>query len=222
MSKKILAVVLALAMTLGMVCMMTGCGGSSSSDEATLTIWTHNDEDSWNESYQSIVDAYMEEHPDVTINIESFPYDEYESKVQTALMSKEGGADIYELWGGWGVDYAPSGALQQLPEEMEAEVRDDAATTAVPGALNWGQFAADVTSPLSRVDRNERHALLRAAVAALPENDRAIIVLRHFDGMGNSECAAALGIEPKAASIRYVRALERLQQKLMELSCFKK
>ena len=104
----------------------------------------------------------------------------------------------------------------------EAEVGDDAATTAVPGALNWGQFAADVTSPLSRVDRNERHALLRAAVAALPENDRAIIVLRHFDGMGNSECAAALGIEPKAASIRYVRALERLQQKLMELSCFKK
>jgi ABC-type glycerol-3-phosphate transport system substrate-binding protein len=70
MSKKILAVVLVLAMTLGMVCMMTGCG-SSSSDEATLTIWTHNDEDSWNESYQSIVDAYMEEHPDVKINIES-------------------------------------------------------------------------------------------------------------------------------------------------------
>ncbi len=124
MSKKILAVVLALAMTLGMVCMMTGCGGGSSSDEATLTIWTHNDEDSWNESYQSIVDAYMEEHPDVTINIESFPYDEYESKVQTALMSKEGGADIYELWGGWGVDYAPSGALAQLPEDMEADVRE--------------------------------------------------------------------------------------------------
>ena len=104
----------------------------------------------------------------------------------------------------------------------EAEVGDDETGERAPGALNWGQFAADVTSPLSRVDRNERHALLRAAVAALPENDRAIIVLRHFDGMGNSECAAALGIEPKAASIRYVRALERLQQKLMELSCFKK
>ena len=90
------------------------------------------------------------------------------------------------------------------------------------GEVCAGELTADVTSPLSRVDRNERHAILRAAVAALPENDRAIIVLRHFDGMGNSECAAALGIEPKAASIRYVRALERLQQKLMELSCFKK
>ena len=104
----------------------------------------------------------------------------------------------------------------------EVDVRDDATSMAAPGAVNWGQFAADVTSPLSRVDRNERHALLRAAVAALHENDRAIIVLRHFDGMGNAECAAALGIEPKAASIRYVRALERLQQKLMEVSCFKK
>ena len=104
----------------------------------------------------------------------------------------------------------------------EAEVGDDTTSERAPGALNWGQFAADVTSPLSRVDRNERHALLRAAVASLPENDRAIIVLRHFDGMGNSECAAALGIESKAASIRYVRALERLREKLMELSCFKK
>ena len=86
----------------------------------------------------------------------------------------------------------------------------------------FDNIAADVTSPVSRVDRNERHALLRGAIAALSENDRAIIELRHFDGMENSECAAALGIEPKAASIRYVRALERLQQKLVEVSCFRK
>ena len=104
----------------------------------------------------------------------------------------------------------------------EAEVVDGTTSECASGALNWGLFAADATSPLSRVDRDERHALLRAAIGELPENDRAIIVLRHFDGMGNSECAAALGIEPKAASIRYVRALERLQKKLMELSCFKK
>ena len=81
---------------------------------------------------------------------------------------------------------------------------------------------ADITSPVSRVDRAERHALLRRALATMAENDRAIIEMRHFDGMGNAECAAALGIEPKAASIRYVRALERLQQKLVEVSCFRK
>ena len=85
-----------------------------------------------------------------------------------------------------------------------------------------GELPADITSPVSRVDRNERHAILRRALAAMPENDRAIIVMRHFDGRGNAECATALGLTEKAASIRYVRALERLQQKLMEVSCFKK
>lgn len=82
-------------------------------------------------------------------------------------------------------------------------------------------FAADVTSPVSRVDREERHRLLRVAIEALPENDRRIIVLRHFDDLGNNECAAILGIEPKASSIRYVRALEKLEKKLLELSCFR-
>ena len=90
------------------------------------------------------------------------------------------------------------------------------------GEVFVGELKADITSPASRVDRGERHAILRRALAAMPENDRAILVMRHFDGMGNSECAAALGIAEKAASIRYVRALERLQQKLVEVSCFRK
>lgn len=103
----------------------------------------------------------------------------------------------------------------------EAEIADND-DTSTPGSPYRNAFAADITSPVSRVDRDERHALLRNAVAALPENDRAILVLRHFDRMGNNECAAALGIEPKAASIRYVRALERLKLKLTEITCFQK
>lgn len=86
----------------------------------------------------------------------------------------------------------------------------------------FDNIPADITSPASRVDRDERQALLRRALAAMPENDRAILVMRHFDGLGNSECASALGLTEKAASIRYVRALERLQQKLVEVSCFRK
>ena len=85
-----------------------------------------------------------------------------------------------------------------------------------------GELPADITSPVSRVDRNERHALLRNALADMPENDRAILIMRHFDGMGNCECADALGLTEKAASIRYIRALERLEKKLVEISCFRK
>lgn len=90
------------------------------------------------------------------------------------------------------------------------------------GDLCIGGLPADITSPASRVDRDERHAILRRALAAMPENDRAILVMRHFDGMGNAECAAVLGLTEKAASIRHVRALERLQRKLVEVSCFRK
>ena len=89
-------------------------------------------------------------------------------------------------------------------------------------ASPFDNLPADITSPASRVDWDERHAILRRALAAMPENDRAILVMRHFDGMGNAECAAALGLTEKAASIRYVRALEKLQQKLVEVSCFRK
>lgn len=102
------------------------------------------------------------------------------------------------------------------------EVEEANTEASESGAPVIGNMPADITSPVSRVDRDERHAILRNALAAMPENDRAILVMRHFDGMGNAECAAVLGIDQKAASMRYVRALERLQQKLTEVSCFRK
>lgn len=101
---------------------------------------------------------------------------------------------------------------------LKAESRDAYRDVEVEAAED---VPADVTSPLSRVDRDERYRLLRAAVDALDEDDRQIIVLRHFDGYGNNECAEILGIEPKAASIRHTRALQRLEAKLKEVSCFR-
>ena len=112
-------------------------------------------------------------------------------------------------------------AYKELRME-NGECRIDGDGGSADGNVCIGELPADITSPASRVDRDERHAILRRALAAMPENDRAILVMRHFDGMGNSECAAALGLTEKAASIRYVRALEKLQQKLVEVSCFRK
>ena len=93
-------------------------------------------------------------------------------------------------------------------KEVDVPGRDADDTSA--GNLDWDMFADTMTAPNSVLAREDRHALLRQAIGELSENDRQIIILRHFDDMDNADCARVLGIEPKAASIRYVRALERL------------
>ena len=76
----------------------------------------------------------------------------------------------------------------------------------------WAHFADTISSPRTHLERLERQAMARRVLAQLSANDREILELRHFEEMGNAECAAVLGIEPKAASIRYVRALKRFQE----------
>ena len=100
----------------------------------------------------------------------------------------------------------------------EVNVTDDGVGSTA--RLDWNRFADTVTGPLTRAVREDRYTLLRKAVEALPENDRQILELRHFDDMSNADCAEVLHIGPKAASIRYVRALQRLRKQLMELTEF--
>ena len=77
------------------------------------------------------------------------------------------------------------------------------------------------TSPLSRVARQDRDALLHHALAKLDDSDSAILELRHEECLGNAECAALLGISEKAASMRYIRALRRLKETLEDYSEFR-
>lgn len=113
-----------------------GCGTSSNdSDKIELTFWGHQNEP-WNASYQKIAEAFEKENPDIHINFEFFPYDQFESKVQTSLISSEGGADIYELWGGWGLDFASTGALAQIPEDLAKSIHEDAYPSTI-GALEY-------------------------------------------------------------------------------------
>ena len=101
-------------------------------------------------------------------------------------------------------------------EQEIADGRDAGA----PGA-DWNMFADTVTGPLTQIARQDRYELLRKTMESLPEQDRVILELRHFDGMSNSECAEALHLTQKNASIRYVRALERLKKQLIEFTEFR-
>lgn len=76
----------------------------------------------------------------------------------------------------------------------------------------WAQFADSISSPRSHMERLERQNLIRKLLTKLSPNDREILELRHFEELSNGECAAVLGIETKAASIRYVRAIKRFRE----------
>src|SRR4051812_20650049 len=69
-------------------------------------------------------------------------------------------------------------------------------------------------TPASAAVQQELERRLHDAVDALDEADREVILMRHFEGMGNQEVAAALGLSEAAASMRYLRALRRLRAEL--------
>jgi RNA polymerase sigma-70 factor, ECF subfamily len=55
---------------------------------------------------------------------------------------------------------------------------------------------------------------VREGLAALSETDREVLLMRTFEGLSNQDVAAALGIEPVAASQRFGRAVLRLRKLL--------
>jgi RNA polymerase sigma-70 factor (ECF subfamily) len=73
-------------------------------------------------------------------------------------------------------------------------------------------LVAHLTSPSQAVIREERYAQLRETLEQMDKIDREVLALRHFEHLGNNEVAEVLGIQPKAASNRYLRALKRLQE----------
>lgn len=73
-------------------------------------------------------------------------------------------------------------------------------------------IAGAISSPSHAARRHESQQLLEAAFEQMDPTDREVLALRHFEELSNAETAAALGIEPPAASKRYVRALARLKQ----------
>ena len=73
-------------------------------------------------------------------------------------------------------------------------------------------LAGSLSSPSHAARRHESQRLLEEALDQMDPVDREVLALRHFEELSNTETAAVLGIEPPAASKRYVRALARLKQ----------
>jgi RNA polymerase sigma-70 factor (ECF subfamily) len=77
-----------------------------------------------------------------------------------------------------------------------------------------------LTSPSQAALRRELSDQLDVALASMEDLDREVLALRHFEELSNRETARVLEITEQAASMRYVRALTRLQHILKAIPGF--
>ena len=111
-------------------------GGQAASSKTRVEFWGHVNE-SWNTSHRSIISKYNASQSEIEVVPTFFPYDDFEAKIQTSLMSGGAGADLYEIWGGWALDFIAGGALAEVPSEMIGNLINDCYEP-VLGALQGG------------------------------------------------------------------------------------
>jgi RNA polymerase sigma-70 factor, ECF subfamily len=71
-------------------------------------------------------------------------------------------------------------------------------------------------TPAAAATRHELERRFQAALETLDEQDREVVLLRHFEQLSNQETAAVLGLSEPAAGMRYLRAVRRLRALLNE------
>ena len=88
------------------------------------------------------------------------------------------------------------------------------------GSLDAPAIALRLTTGVNDPERDylsgERERLVREAIAELPEEARAIVLMHDYQGLGHTEIAGILGVEHAAARKRYSRALASLGRLLKE------
>lgn len=104
MKKKLLSVLLTVAMTMSLcACGSTGqekASGDSAGGEKVLTMWTIAVEgDSSHHAYQAAIADYEAANPGVKIEMEAFENESYKTKIKAAVAANEL-PDIYFSWGG--------------------------------------------------------------------------------------------------------------------------
>ncbi len=63
---------------------------------------------------------------------------------------------------------------------------------------------------------HELQCRFEEALAEMDEPDQEVVVMRHFEQLSNQEVAQALKLSEPAASMRYLRAMRRLRQRLTD------
>lgn len=94
-------------------------------------------------------------------------------------------------------------------QPIQSNVKNDASSQNLASLLRDEQL-----TPAAATIRKELEARFLEAIDLLDEPDREILLMRHFEQLGNGEVAETLGISSAAAGMRHLRALRRLRKVL--------
>jgi RNA polymerase sigma-70 factor (ECF subfamily) len=115
---------------------------------------------------------------------------------------------LVELQRGLDADKRGGGKVQQFPS-LAAPGDGSTAGGEVP-------VAGTGPSPSSAAIQGEVGEMVREVLQQLREEDREVLLLRHFEMLSNAETAQVLGTSEAAASQRHLRALGRLRNLLQK------
>jgi RNA polymerase sigma-70 factor, ECF subfamily len=78
------------------------------------------------------------------------------------------------------------------------------------------QLCDPAMTPAAAATQREIAGKVEAVIEQLADQDREIILMRHYEHLSNLEIAQVLKLNPPAASMRYLRAVRRLRELLEE------
>lgn len=132
--KKIFISMLALTMVVTALAACSNSGGekqtpanepkngesSTKTEDVTLKFWRPSGNDAENGAIDKLIANFEAAHPGIKVELENIPFDNYETKLRTALAGKTA-ADIIAIDAPTMPSYANAGALYDLTSNMEAD-----------------------------------------------------------------------------------------------------
>ncbi|MDQ6420288.1 sugar ABC transporter substrate-binding protein [Paenibacillus sp. LHD-117] len=146
-------------------------GNLSANDKmVTLTFWRNSGNSAENSAYETLIARFMEEHPDIRIEMTSFPYSDYDTKLRTTVAAGNP-PDIMAIDAPNLASYAQAGALLSMTDSYKAEGDlEDIPTSTMEGYTYQNElYASPMTESSIAMFYNMK--LFREAGLELPSAD---------------------------------------------------